>query len=800
MTTTSLCCSNTTDMKRLLFLFIAFLISSTIDAQLTEITTTTVRGVVIDKQSQFPIPGATIVLMDSDPVKGTVSDVDGKFRLEEVPAGRQSIQVVMIGYEPLVFTNLLLNSGKELTLNVQLIESVAELKAVEISAQNSKSESINKMSSVSTRTISIEEAQRYSGTLQDIARMAQNYAGVSSANDDRNDIIIRGNSPSGVLWRLEGIDIPNPNHFATLATTGGPISLINTNNLSNSDFSTSAFAAEYGNALSGVFDLKLRSGNNDKREHMAQIGFNGFELGAEGPFKKGKQASYMVNARYSFLGIMTKLGIDFGTGSAVPEYQDMTFKIDLPTAKAGKFTFFGVGGTSFIHFKAEDSGDNNLYNDGRQNQQFKSSTGIAGMTHTYFFNEKTYGKLILATTTGGTQGWTDTLDVDNNATRTFGIYQRQNDVKGHYFINSKLSARHTVKIGAMYDYYMFNVEDSIRYTGGYFFKEMDFKGETSLARAYAEWQYRPAERWTINSGVYSQYFLYNERTSVEPRIGARYKLNDKQSLNFGSGLHSQLQPITIYFNRQEGTNGETQANNKNLNFNKSAHFVLGHDYQIGKNVRLKTEVYYQYLYSIAVDHDSSSFSVLNVGADFVIPNNANLVNRGTGNNYGVEVTLERFLNKGFYFLLTSSVFQSRYTGSDGVERNTAFNGNYVFNLLAGKEWKVGKNNAITLDLKTTYAGGRWYSPILMDQSIEAHKEVRDLSSAYSQQYKSYFRTDMKIGFRMNRTKYAQAFYFDVRNITNNQNIFIQSFNDRNNQIKTTYQTGFFPIFLWQIWF
>ena len=762
--------------------------------------TTTVRGMVIDKQSQFPIPGAHIILMDTDPMKATTSDENGRFRMTNVPAGRQSINVIMLGYEPMVYTNILLNSGKELTLNVELIEIVTTINTVEISAQNNKAESVNKMSSVSTRTISIEEAQRYSGTLQDIARMAQNYAGVSSASDDRNDVIIRGNSPTGVLWRLEGIDIPNPNHFSTLATTGGPISLINTNNLANSDFSTSAFAAEYGNALSGVFDLKLRSGNNDKREHMAQIGFNGFELGAEGPFKKGKQASYMVNARYSFLGIMTKLGINFGTGSAVPEYQDMTFKLDLPTKKAGKFTVFGVGGMSFINFKAEESGDNNLYNDGKQNQQFNSSTGVLGMTHAYFFNEKTYGKLILATTTGGTEGWTDTLDFENKAARIFGIYQRQNDVKAHYFVNSKLNAQHTIKVGAMYDYYMFNVVDSVLYDAGYFFKEQQFKGETSLARAYAEWQFRPTENWTINSGVYSQYFLYNLQRSFEPRLGARYRINKKQSLNFGSGVHSQLQPITIYFNKEENASGETVANNKNLGFNKSLHFVLGHDYQITNNMRLKTEVYYQYLYNIAIDRDSSSYSILNVGADFVIPNNADLENKGTGSNYGIEITLERFLNKGFYFLFTTSLFESQYVASDGIERNTAFNGNYVFNLLAGKEWKIGKNNALTFDFKTTYAGGRWYSPILIDESIAQNKEIRDLKNAFSAQYKAYFRTDMKIGFRMNRTKMAQAFYFDIRNITNQQNVFIQNFNRRNDKIDTTYQTGFFPIFLWQIWF
>lgn len=786
-------------MKHILTLFI--LISTALmRAQTPASNTTSIRGTVVDKQSQYPIPGATVVLLGSEPPKATSSDLDGNFRLENVPVGRQNLQVQMLGYEPMVFTNLLLNSGKELSLNVQLIESVTTLNAVEITASDNKSESINKMSTVSTRTISIEEAQRFSGTLQDIARMAQNYAGVSGTDDGRNDIIIRGNSPTGVLWRLDGIDIPNPNHFATLASTGGPISLINTNNLSNSDFSTGAFAAEYGNALSGVFDLKLRSGNSDKREYMAQMGFNGFELGAEGPFKKGKSASYMVNARYSFLNIMTNLGIDFGTGAAVPEYQDITFKIDLPTKKAGKFTFFGVGGSSFIDFKGEESGEDNLYNDGKENQQFTSSTGIAGMTHTYFFNEKTYGKLILATTTGGTNGYIDTLDTDNNPTRTYGVYQRQNDVKAHYFVNTKINSKHTLKFGGMYDLYMFDVEDSIRYAGNYFFRQNDFEGETSLARAYTEWQYRPDQRWTINSGVYGQYFVFNERTSIEPRLGARYKVNDRQALSLGTGLHSQLQPITAYFNREEGENGEVIANNRQLDFNKSAHFVLAHDMQLGKNMRLKTELYYQYLFNVAVDKDSTSFSILNVGADFTIPNNANLVNEGTGKNYGIEITLERFLNKGFYFLGTVSLFDSKYTGSDGVERNTAFNGSYVLNVLAGKEWKVGKNNAITLDFKTTYSGGRRFSPILFDESVASREEVRDETRAFSGQYEAYFRTDIKAGFRMNGARVAQAIYFDVRNVTNHDNIFMETFNARSNRINTVYQTGFFPVFLYQIWF
>jgi Carboxypeptidase regulatory-like domain len=789
-------------MKKLLLFFSAIFITAILMAQSATLTTT-IRGTITDKQSQSPLPGATIVVVNSNPVLGATSDANGYFRLENVPVGRQSVQVVYLGYAPATLNNLLLNSGKELELIVQMEESIAETGVVEITAEDKKTESVNKMSTVSTRSFSIEEAMRYSGTLQDVSRMAQNYAGVSNSSDDRNDIIIRGNSPTGVLWRLEGIDIPSPNHFSTLGTTGGPISLLNVNNLAKSDFSTSAFASEYGNALGGVFDLKMRSGNKDKREFTGQIGFNGFELGAEGPFKKGSQASYMINYRYSVLGVLSALGVNFGTGSAIPQYSDLTFKVDLPTSKAGRFTIFGIGGNSFIDFKADTSSSNqdNLYSSNTQNSQFHSQTGIMGMSHTYFFNEKTFGKLIVAASTSGTNGYIDSLSTANkSAHRIFGVLQDQNRYSAHYLINSKINAKNTIKSGIIYDYFKFNIEDSVLINDQYFFKTRDFHNGTSLIRLYGQWQYRPTEKLTLNSGIHSQLLALNNSYSIEPRVGLRYQIKKNQSISFGAGMHSQLQPITMYFTEQDAGNGQVLNGNKNLKFNKAIHTVIGYDLQFSKNVRLKTEIYYQSLYNIGVDRLSSSFSVLNVGADFTFPNNADLVNKGTGTNYGLEITLEKFLDKGFYFLFTSSLFNSKYKGSDGVERNTAFNGNYVFNALAGKEWKVGTNNSITFDVKATYAGGRWYTPVLLEQSALAHTEIRDKQRAYSEQYSPYIRFDAKVGYRMNFKRFAQSFSLDIRNVTNHQNIFIQSFNNRTNAMETRYQTGFFPVLLWNIWF
>jgi len=601
---------------------------------------------------------------------------------------------------------------------------------------------------------------------------------------------------------MEGVDIPSPNHFATLGTTGGPISMLNINNLANSDFATSAFAAEYGNALSGVFDLRLRTGNRDKREYTGQIGFNGIEIGAEGPFKKGGQATYMANYRYSFLNVMQSLGINFGTGSATPEYQDLTFKIDLPTKKMGRFQVFGMMGNSFIDFDAEAAKEENLYAEENQSSQFTNSTGVVGASHTYFFNEKTYGKLVIAASQAINYGWIDTLDVNNVASRNFGLHNEQYKYNAHYFINSKLNQRNTLKVGVMADRFDFDVKDSSYVAAGYFFHNIDTKSTLDLVRAYAQWMWRPSEKLTVNSGLHANYLTLDGQYSVEPRLGMRYAFKPQHTITAGAGLHSQMQPVTIYFNRKDNplSPNEGQATNTDLGYNKAIHSVVGYEWSVNKHMRIKSEVYYQYLYNIAVDPFASSFSVLNVGADFTLPKNANLVNEGTGKNYGAEITVERFLDKGFYYLFTASVFESKYKGSDGVERNTAFNGNYVFNFLAGKEWKVGKANLLSLDFKTTYAGGRRYSPINLEASRLVDVEIRDENQAFSKQYDPYFRVDMKIGFRQNFKKFSQAFFFDVRNVTNHQNIFTYGYSSSKNDIKTTYQTGLFPIMLYTIYF
>jgi len=264
-----------------------------------------------------------------------------------------------------------------------------------------------------------------------------------------------------------------------------------------------------------------------------------------------------------------------------------------------------------------------------------------------------------------------------------------------------------------------------------------------------------------------------------------------------------MQPINVYFLQTQNADGSYSYNNENLDFTKSHHFVLGYDLQPFENWRLKTEIYYQSLYNVPVNTFSSSYSMLNTGSSFKTDLEDSLVNNGTGTNYGAELTIEKFFSNGYYGLFTSSIYSSKYKGSDAIERNTAFNGRYVYNILGGKEWKVGSENQnkISIDFKLTNAGGRAYTPIDLTASQSIGYGVYS-SDAYSDYYSNYFRMDFKIGFTHNsRTrKLSQSFSLDLQNITNNENVFSEEYEEKTGAIKTTYQLGFFPNFIYKLQF
>lgn len=780
------------------------LLSGLLPAQEPEGLTQTIRGTVIDADSKAPLQGATVYVIKADnPVNGAYTDENGRFKIEKVPLGRYNIAVKYIGYEETQIANLLVNSGKEVILNLQLKEEVVEMEKVEIIAQQ-RTEARNEMATVSTRPFSIEESMRYAGSWNDPARMAMNFAGVSGANDERNDIIIRGNSPSGVLWRLEGVDIPNPNHFGTLGTTGGPVSMLNNNLLDNSDFMTGAFPAEYGNALAGVFDLRMRKGNNEQREFLAQIGLNGLEFLAEGPITKKNKASYLASYRYSTLEAFKAMGIEFGT-SAIPRYQDLSFKIDVPTEKAGNFAFFGLGGLSTVEVLDSERDEDDFFGPAGTDIYNTTRSGTMGMSHLWLINSNTYLKSTLSI-----QGSENLVVVDSvrRSTReSIDFYDnssRQERMSLSVRFNKKFSARNTLQAGVFADRYHFDIVERFNPPAESRWYDLTrFDGSTYQIRPFVQWKYRITDRITLNSGVHYHHFFLNNSNSVEPRAGLQWQFLPGKTLAAAYGRHSQMQPVYVYFHQTEIALDEYIEHNRDIGFTQADHYVLSYTQTLGKAMNLRAEAYYQNISNAPVNANRpTSFSMLNQGADYVFIFPDSLVNDGTGQNYGLELTLEKFFSKNYYFLLTGSLFDSKYQGSDGVLRNTAFNGNFAVNLLAGVELTLGKkqNYVFGINGRTTVAGGRRYTPIDPEASNLVRQAVYIDDEAWSRQFDPYFRTDLRLSVRQNFPKVSHQLALELSNLFNTRNPLNVTYDGYNNVLRTNYQVGFLPVAQYKIEF
>ena len=762
-------------------------------------TTQTFRGRVLDAYIGLPLPGATVVILDTDPLRGAAADADGEFRVEGLPLGRIDVKVSMVGYEPVLMRNLLLVSARELVVEARLEELVYSMEGLVVRPDQRKDRPGNEMAMVSARSFTIDETERYAGSLGDPSRMAANFAGVTSVTDQRNDIVIRGNSPQGLLWRFEGVEIPNPNHFGSMGSTGGPISMINNNHLANSDFYTGAFPAEFGNALAGVFDLRMRNGNNQMREWMGQVGFNGFELGAEGPFTGNRRASYLINARYSTLEVLNAIGMDMGTGAAIPEYMDVSMKLHFPLQR-GSVSVFGLAGDN--HIAMLDSRDDDAqYGFSGTDLYYSNRMGVLGISHIHYFSNDVRVTNTLAVS--GIRGEAEIYDLSYSFDE-LKIVETLQEVK--YTASTRYSrrfnARNFMNAGAVIDRYdvIYRGQELDEPSGEYRFY-LNNTGAMNQGKLFAEWQHRFTDRLSMTAGLHATRLFLNGTGALEPRFGMSWEVAPGQSLSLGAGLHSQTQMRAIYFSQRYDSLSQTyEQTNRDLDFSRSIHLVAGYDRLIGEEHRLKFEVYYQHLYGIPVAWRRPEYSMLSQGGGFSYITYDNMENTGTGVNRGVELTLEKFLRKGFYYLVTASVFDAGYRGYDGVWRNSGFNNNFVFNALGGYEWRTGARTLLAVDLKMVYAGGYRKLPIDEEQSIADNATRYRWEDAFTERYPDYFRLNARVTFRLNQRRASHEWALDLQNMTNRENIFTENWNNARQETATSYQMGFMPMMTYRIHF
>lgn len=736
----------------------------------------TIRGKITDRETQRAVPHAIIQLNNGDKVSH--SNENGEFRITGLKIARYTLKISCEGYEDAVLFEILVSSGKEAELNVALTEKHTKLREVIIQGQHGSS--INDMALVSARSFTVEQTKRYPSSWGDPGRMALFFAGTSSVNDETNEIVIRGNSPKGLLWRIDGVEVPGPNHFSAEGASGGGISAISTSLLSNSDFFTGAFPAEYGNASSGVFDIRLRKGNDTKREHSIQVGIQGVEASAEGPFSKNAKASYLINYRYSTLKILEELGLNI-VSTATPNFQDLGFKLFFPFKKS-TLSVWGLGALSSSDYKVNPD----------HVQIEKSDFYASGINLVSLLNPKMFWENIIS--------FSGNRNINSNA-GTYFLTKVQNEyytIRYSSQVNYKLSAVNSLRTGIIYSRLSFDVLN--RFQVQSFVNDIvKQSGATQNIQSYAQWKYRPTPWLTVNSGVHFMYFLLNSTYAVEPRIAAGIQLSEKSNLSFGYGKHSRLEPASTYmFNKYDTLTKQIIMPNRQLAIPGAHHFVMGYELTPGRNWRVLTEAYYQKHYKVGVgnslsDQSISTYSLLNV-LDASRP--VELVSRGTGENLGLELTVERFLTGGFYLLSTTSLFKSTFKTLDDIKRTARFSNNFVQNILAGKEWKVGKSdhNILGINLRTSWAGGVRVIPIDVLASLNAQSQVLSYENIYNdQQLPGFFRSDLRVSFTKNSHRITSTWSLELNNITNHVNPKGIYFDGTDNSISTVNQLGLIPV-------
>lgn len=788
-------------MKNIILILLYWMTIPSLFAQNT--TSQTIRGKVVDKASQMPLIGVVILVSETE--LNTTTDVDGNFVLEGVPTGRQIITTQYLGYEPYISGDIIISSSKETYLEIGLTEQVEVTETVVVTAAGSSdgvgNQAINDLSVVSARSFSVEETQRYAASINDPGRMAAALPGIQTDQDNENDVVIRGNSAFGVLWRLEGLEIPNPTHFGRPGTTGGGITVFSASVLGNTDLSTGGFAAEYGNALSGVFDMRNRRGNMVNREHSIKIGLIGLGASTEGPIKKG-QSSYLINYRYSTLGILNAMGLYVVRENVGNNFQDLSFNLTFNSKdNKDEFKIFGIGGLSDEQwFTKKDTADWQTYLD-YIDERNGSNLGLLGFTYRRLINEKSYFKLVLGSVFNHfylKQAIPDlnTMDANNkDVVEDYDYKMLRSQL--HLTYSNKFSNRFRLKTGlslSSNSYWLYYNKDLGN--GDYSYLD-NVAGTAFLVQGYAQGSYRPMEKLTINFGFHALFFALNNTYSIEPRLAVQYKATKNTTFSAAYGLHGKVLPIGTYLLQLPNGNGGIHQPNKNLKIAKAHHAILAFQQVIGLGFRLNLEGYYQYTF------DNPTSPVPNSGYWFFNERDnygtQAMVSEGQGQNYGVDLSVEKAFSRNFFILATGSLFWSQYKSlGDSSWRRTRIDKRWGVAVMGGYEFTFKKGGALQIGLKSFVSGGLRYTPADFEASKKAGELVEDINNYFGASSGTYFRLDGRIAYRKNHKKLSYTISLDVQNITNNKNARYFMYDRQNITLIPRFQSGLLPVINFQI--
>lgn len=756
----------------------------------------TIFGLVREADRGTGLPGATLELLPergTSAILTTRTDTLGAFRFEGLRPGYYRCRVSAMGFEPRLITQINVAAGKEQYLEIDLWPSATALPDVTVTARAPNLLAPRDLSEI---PLTREQTLRFPATFFDPARLAMAYPGVAGANDQANGLSIRGNNPNALRWRVDGVDVVNPNHLTNAGTftdrpalASGGVLLFSAQLLDNSTLLTGAFPAGYGDALGGVMDIALRRGNPNRHEFTAQAGLIGLDLAAEGPLGRPGRHSYLANYRYSTVGLLSQMGVPLGDEAI--NFQDLSFKVSFSGKNGSQWSVFGVGGINETLFERKDSADVKTYKD-LFDIEFYSRTGILGLSN-------------LRPTRRGWLKFSAVWSGQKNERRAEGAGQLETDEQKEQRLgillhtSQKITGRQRLRGGMQLQLQQFvlsgKLHDTERQAGSL---------DAGLAQAWLNWEWESADGATsAQAGIHTSSFVRFHRSStqpnvLEPRLLLGRRLGDHHRLDAQFGWYSQLPPGWLLTDRESA-----RGANRRLGFIRSRQLSLRYRYQPGEVWTYKAEAFFQDLYDVPVSATRrDAFSLLNVSEMQVLDT---LAADGKGRNLGLELGAERYLRDGWFLLANLTLLDAQTRGSDGVWRAGRWNARYIANLTAGKEWqrdkRPGRTRTFGLNGRATLNGGFREMPIDRTASAFSNTTVFDETAGFSVQQPAFFRLDLRLYWKRSLgNRRNSTFALDFQNATLGNNVAYRYWDAYTRAAETKYQLPLIPNMSWRMEF
>jgi hypothetical protein len=759
-----------------------FLVFTTLSNAQNELTQT-IRGRVVDAVTGAPIPSVAVSVSDKMEKKET--DTEGAFRFDKMTVGRYNISLKCLGFQSLTLQNIAIESGKETVLELKMTASNTLLDSFEVRSTTTALAKIGLAESVNMETL-----QRLPANFSDVARMLTTVAGVSSETDAANHISVRGLSPNALQWFLEGAEIVNPNHLSNAGTigdratqNGGGVSIFSTQVLERADFYKGSTPTDFGNALGGAVDVRFRNGNDEHRETTLGIGLIGLDVATEGVLSKKSKASYLVNYRYSTVGLLSKLGVPLGDEATA--FQDISFKLHFPTQKLGDFSVFGMGGISeniFVHKKR----DKWLSQKDSQDIAFRNNMGVVGLSHSIRLNQHMNWQTVAALS--ALEG--SRIATGFNASERIVEVTDFRNVQRKIFVKTQLNQAFqagVLSVGMVIKNEFLDNRDSLKFATAKYATNIS-RGQGMFYMPFADFSGKFGVKWAYSVGVRANYFSLTKRLSVEPTGMIQRHLRDNESLKLTYSRQSQTLPPSLYFSLFY----QVALQNTRFDFTKSDNLSLTYTRRFANDVQFSATAFGQFYRNVPYfQSDNFEFQYWSVLDNFDNLGNQIGLN-GLAQSVGVEANIYQNNNNGWFWQLNATLFDATFkSDAKATSRPLAYNSRFMANGYFGKEWTLGsrRNRFLGVGSRTILRGG----------NVQRFEGNYFLGSP-SKQIKPYFRSDLNVYVKRNRKNWSSTLQLDIQNVTNKANEQYYYYDAFLGKTTPQYQLGLLPNLSYRISF